>query len=552
MIIWAAMKTHLLTQQPVFETLKKKASKIPNISTLFKQNPQRATQMTVNGPGITLDISKQRINIDVLIELEQLFYRQKTPQAIADLFNGKVVNLTENIPALHTQLRIPKEKQPAKYQDIEIQLQRLEKLVNKIHNGVWRGFSGKRITDVVNLGVGGSDLGPLMVSHALREYATSKSKKLNVYFASTIDGSQVFELLQKLNPETTLFIVASKSFSTIDTLSNADTVRKWLENACQDKNIVMRCHFIGISANKERMKNWGIMPTNQLILWPWVGGRFSLWSTIGLSIALALGTRAFRQLLAGAHDMDQHFLTASPLDNIPVLMALVGIWNINFLDIESHAILPYDGRLKYLPSYLEQLEMESNGKSVTEHGERIPFSTCPVIWGEIGANAQHAFYQLLHQGTSTITADFIIAAQRYESHTGIHHYEPLAAQHELNIANCLAQSSALAFGSSSDKDTHKACYGNQASSTLLLDELNPYTLGSLIACYEHKVFTQAKIWGINPFDQWGVELGKKTALQLLPLLKSSLQPDIQHIKPEFDSSTLMLAKKIAMLRESRK
>lgn len=545
------MKPQPIFRPPEYEALKQLASTMPHLKDLFAQNPDRAKQMTVSAPGILLDFSKQRVTQAVLFGLEQLYYQQKLPEAIADLFSGQHLNPTENRPALHTQLRVPPDRQPMAYQDVEYQLQRLEQLVDQVHMGVRRGFSGKRITDVVNLGVGGSDLGPLMVSQALKEYATPQAKRLQVHFASTLDGSQIFELLQQLNPETTLFLIASKSFTTIDTLSNADTVRQWIRQSCRNDALVMRCHFIGISAHADRMDEWGILPDNQLLLWPWVGGRFSLWSTIGTAIALALGAKAFRQLLAGAHRMDQHFLKSPPLNNLPVLMALVGVWNINFLGVDSHAILPYDGRLKYLPPYIEQLEMESNGKSITTEGKRVDFATSPIIWGEIGANAQHAFYQLLHQGTVPVVADFIIAAQRYESHIGAHHYAELVAQHELNLANCLAQSRALAFGNATNnppQNEHKVCAGNQASSTLLLDELNPYTLGSLLACYEHKVFTQARLWGINPFDQWGVELGKQVALQLQPLITPGDESSPSLDRSALDSSTLQLAARIAQLR----
>lgn len=542
------MKTQLLTQQPVFKALQQQAADVPHLTELFRQNPQRAQQMSITGPGMLLDYSKQRVDGAVLQGLEQLFYQLKLPQAIDNLFSGAVVNPSENRPALHTQLRVPADKQPEFYQDIEHQLQRMAELVDKVHSGVWRGFSGKRITDVVNLGVGGSDLGPLMVTEALKEYAVLESRAVKVHFASTIDGSQVFDLLNRLNPETTLFLVVSKSFNTIDTLSNADTVRAWFKQACSNDTLVLRCHFIGISADTIRMAQWGIVPENQLLLWAWVGGRFSLWSSVGMAIALALGMKPFRQLLAGAHAMDQHFRFANPIKNIPVMMALLGIWNVNFLEINAHAILPYDGRLKYFHSYLEQLEMESNGKSVTQDGQPVDYATCPVLWGAIGANAQHAFYQLLHQGTVSVSADFIVAAQRYEGNIGVQHSSFLFAQHELNLANCLAQSRVLAFGSHGSglnikSDVHKLCSGNQPSSTLMLDELNPYTLGALVACYEHKVFTQAMIWGINPFDQWGVELGKQVALQLQPLLSDLNGQDVA-----LDSSTRQLAEQIARLR----
>ncbi|OPX54377.1 glucose-6-phosphate isomerase [Oceanospirillum multiglobuliferum] len=534
------MKIQLLNQQPVFKALQDQAVKVPHLAELFQQNPHRAQQMSIESAGICLDYSKQRVTDQVLSELEQLFYQVKLPQSIAELFSGAVVNQSENRAALHTQLRLPAAQQPEAFAVIEQALLQMEALVDQVQQGVWRGFSGKRITDVVNLGVGGSDLGPLMVTQALKEYAEPQAKALKVHFASTIDGSQLFDLLDHLNPETTLFLIASKSFTTIDTLSNADTVRAWLAKACPSETLMLRCHFVGISASADKMQQWGIAPENQLPFWSWVGGRFSLWSTVGCAIALDLGMGVFRQLLAGAYAMDEHFRTAPPLQNIPVMMALLGVWNVNVLDIRAHAILPYDGRLKYFPSYLEQLEMESNGKSVTQSGEPINYATCPVLWGEIGANAQHAFYQLLHQGTQAVAADFILAANRYEASQSEAHYEALIAQHELNIANCLAQSRVLALGNAAvepSDNPFRHYPGNQPSSTLLLDRLDASTLGGLIACYEHKVFTQAVIWGINPFDQWGVELGKQVALQLQAVLAGKGDT-------ELDSSTLHLAAQI--------
>ncbi|MBA4501507.1 glucose-6-phosphate isomerase [Marinobacterium marinum] len=517
------------------------------LATLFQQQPDRGEHCRVEAPHLQLDYSKQRVTDESLQALEQLAESADLPGKRARLFAGEVVNPTENRAAWHTALRVPAEKQTDSQCCVEEQLQRMSVLVEQIQSGVWRGFSGKRIRDVVNLGVGGSDLGPLMVTHALREHARLEARSLQVHFASTIDGSQLFDLLDHLNPETTLFIVSSKSFTTIDTLSNARTVRSWLRSFCDDDALILRCHFVGVSAAKQKMDDWGIPSENQLYFWEWVGGRFSLWSTIGLPIALALGMPVFRRLLAGAHAMDEHFRTAPLLQNLPVMLALLGIWNVNGLDIRAHAILPYDGRLKYFPSYLEQLEMESNGKSVSVEGEPLNHATCPVLWGEIGANAQHAFYQLLHQGTQSVASDFILAARRYENAEHYAHYDELMAQHTLNIANCLAQSRVLAFGNEAvepSDNPFRHYPGNQPSSTLLLDRLEPESLGALVAAYEHKVFTQAVIWNINPFDQWGVELGKQVALQLQPML----EPGNAAGRERLDSSTRALATTINDLR----
>jgi len=340
------------------------------------------------------------------------------------------------------------------------------------------------------------------------------------------------ELLHKLRPETTLFIISSKSFGTIDTLSNAQTARLWLEKAFGQHSQMLKHHFVGVSTKPEKMTEWGIAEENQFLLWDWVGGRYSLWSCIGLPIALTIGVEGFKQLLAGAHAIDQHFQTAPLNQNIPVLMGLLGIWNNNFLDIQTHAVLPYDGRLKYFASYLQQLEMESNGKSIQRNGEKVQLDTCPIVWGEVGPNAQHAFYQLLHQGTQAVSCDFIVPVQRYNSNqfTYAENAEALIEQHHLALSNCLAQSRLLAFGNQAldqaELDSlplYQQYTGNQPSTTILLQELNPYSLGMLIAMYEHKVFVQSVLWNINPFDQWGVEKGKEIANQLLPILNGDVE-----------------------------
>lgn len=543
------MSVERLTQRKAFAALKALQVSVPSLAELFADDPERGSRYRVCAASLTLDFSKQRVNDQVLETLLLLAGEVELPRCIDAMFAGERVNLSEGRAALHTALRRPADQLPQALRCVEEQLQRMAQLVDKIQSGVWRGYSGKRITDVVNLGVGGSDLGPLMVTHALKEYTQPQADGLCVHFASTIDGSQLFDLLDRLNPETTLFTIASKSFTTIDTLSNANTVRSWLGSYCQDSELLHRCHFVGMSASVEKMSAWGLPEANQLEFWDWVGGRFSLWSTIGLPIALSLGMPVFRRLLAGAHQMDEHFRTAPPLHNLPMMLALLGVWNVNCLDIRAHAILPYDGRLKYFPSYLEQLEMESNGKSVTSRGEPLDYATCPVLWGEIGANAQHAFYQLLHQGTQAVASDFILAAARYDSVRHYAHYEELVAQHELNIANCLAQSRVLALGNAAVEATDNPFRnypGNQPSSTLLLNQLTPESLGALIAAYEHKVFAQAVLWGINPFDQWGVELGKQVALQLQPLLASCADGHASLL----DSSTLQLAHSIQTLRSS--
>jgi glucose-6-phosphate isomerase len=402
-----------------------------------------------------------------------------------------------------------------------------------VHAGQWRGYSGLPVDTIVNIGVGGSDLGPFMASRALTDARVEGARKLEIIFVSTMDGSQIAERLGSLNPATTLFIISSKSFTTIDTLSNANTALHWLRQASgAEDEVLFRRHFIGISADNERMASWGIPPNSRLALWDWIGGRYSMWSAIGLPIALEIGMDGFRQLLAGAHQMDRHFRHTPFEQNLPVMLAMVGIWNINFLNIRAHAILPYDGRLSHLPSYLEQLEMESNGKSVSRDGNDIDYNTCPILWGEIGPNAQHAFYQLLHQGTESVMCDFVVPARRYHDSGN----PDLQQQHKLTLANCLAQSRILALGDTVIDGDDAAPYfkryrGNQPSTTILLDELTPNSIGQLIALYEHKVFVQSVIWNINPFDQWGVELGKQMATTVMdPLSRIGTDPD-------FDSST---------------
>lgn len=497
---------------------------------------------------LLLDFSKQRILPETFKQLTELAEASELTKHIERLFEGDIVNQSEQRPALHTALRAPKSAR-IEYQgrnvidEVYESLASMEEIVTQIHAGQWRGFSGEPITTIVNIGVGGSDLGPMMACKALAEFRAPTEQKLEFIFVSSMDGSQLAEVLDHLNPANTLFILASKSFTTIDTLANGATAREWLCNASGlDDTLLMKRHFIGVTAVPDKANEWGIPCENQLHFAQWVGGRYSLWSAIGLPIALKIGMTGFRQLLDGAHSMDQHFRNTPFERNLPVLLALTEIWNINFLDIHAHAILPYDGRLAHLPAYLEQLEMESNGKSVTQSGEPVTRRTCPVLWGEVGPNAQHAFYQLLHQGTEKVMSDFILPARRYDEHS-----EELKKQHRLALANCLAQSRTLALGDDVIKQAetapaHKRYPGNQPSTTFLLDELNPYNFGALIALYEHKVYTQAVIWNINPFDQWGVELGKVMANELLESIEN-------HETGNFDGATNALLTEIHALNQ---
>jgi glucose-6-phosphate isomerase len=527
---WRALAGHAATMR---ET---------HLRDLFATGSGRHATFSRRAAGLTLDLSKQRLSDETLRLLLDLAREVDLPAAIQALFEGRRVNVSEDRPALHTALRLPPDARlMVEGEDlvagVHVTLDRMADMVARFHAGQWRGATGRAICDVVNLGVGGSDLGPLMVTHALADYRPQGVHRVEVHFASTMDGSQLADYLARLNPETTLFVLSSKSFTTIDTLSNARTARDWLLSRLVverggDKRgegvepaLVMRQHFIGVSASPGKMNEWGIAHDHQLEFWEWVGGRYSLWGAIGLPIALVVGMEHFRELLAGAHAMDCHFREAGLDDNLPVLLALAGIWNVNFLDIRAHSILPYDGRLEYFAAYLEQLEMESNGKSVTHEGREVNYSTCPVLWGQLGPNAQHAFYQLLHQGTQSVECDFIAPLRRYEEVADEATRAHLMGQHRLALANCFAQSRLLMLGDDALDDegprpSHKRYRGNQPSSTLLLDRLTPTTLGALIALYEHKVFVQATLWDINPFDQWGVELGKTIAGETRRILES--------------------------------
>lgn len=524
-----------------------------SLAALFAQDDTRTQRFSAQSGALYMDYSKQCLDDTVLENLLSLANSCELSARIQSLLQGAMVNISEERAALHTALRLPA---TANLQldnqdvvaDVHQSLGQVERLSERVRSGTWRGFSGKAITDVVNIGVGGSDLGPLMATTALDEWADTC---VEVHFVSNMDGTQLDNLLKHLNPETTLFIISSKSFGTIDTLSNAKTALSWLlataKRRAGTEDSVLRRHFIGISANSKKMSDWGIHPEHQLQLWEWVGGRFSLWSAIGLAIAIRIGMSGFKELLAGAHSMDEHFAQADFAENLPVLLGLIAVWNSTFLQVNAHTVLPYDGRLSYLPSYLTQLEMESNGKSVTQYGECIDYDTCPILWGEIGSNAQHAFYQLLHQGTQQVSCDFIACVRRYSDEAK---NTPLQQQHELSLANCLAQSRVLAFGNAAiaetdgqvacEADKYKYYRGNQPSTTLLINELTPHSLGALIALYEHKVYVMASIWDINPFDQWGVEMGK----QMAESVHAAMQ---QEGGTQFDTSTNQLLKHIKQL-----
>lgn len=530
-------KTTLTPQQKLEQLMEQ--HKTVHLTELFDKEQDRFAKYCVGCEDLVFDFSKQRINQPILDALVQLAESKQLNKWIDTLFSQNKINYTEQREAMHWALRLPADNQvyPELAKQVSDQLERMYQLVNKIHEGQYRGATGEVIQDVVNIGVGGSDLGPLMVSHALSDFKVKTAKPLNIRFVSTMDGSQLSDILHQLRPETTLFIVSSKSFSTIDTLSNAHTARKWLEKALGRESSILKSHFIGVSTKPDKMTEWGIHPDNQFLLWDWVGGRYSLWSCIGLPIALTIGVEGFKAFLAGAHGIDEHFRTTEFHQNIPVLMGLMGIWNTNYLNLKTHAVLPYDGRLKYFTSYLQQLEMESNGKSTQRNGQKVENTTCPIVWGEVGPNARHAFYQLLHQGTQKVSCDFIAPMHRYNANhfTYVENADALIDQHLLALSNCLAQSRLLAFGNDALKvdqreqlPAYKQYEGNQPSTTMLLKELSPRTMGKLIALYEHKVFVQSVIWDINPFDQWGVEKGKEIANDLLPILNGE-SSDLSHL-----------------------
>jgi len=512
------------TEKQTWQALQDHAAKTGNrhLSELLQADGSRFETFSRRHGNLLFDFSKQRVTSETIELLCGLARECDLDAWIEKLFSGEVVNDSENRPALHTALRLPAGSELRVnggniVDGIHETCTRMEQIVAQIHAGEWHGYSGLPVKTIVNIGVGGSDLGPFMACKALSDWRQAAARKLDIFFVSTMDGSQLVDHLGDIDPATTLFIISSKSFTTIDTLSNANTALQWLrhESGASDEELYRR-HFIGVSADRGKMTAWGISPDNQLDLWDWVGGRYSMWSAIGLPVALQIGMDGFREMLAGAHLMDYHFRNTPFEANLPVLLAMVGIWNINFLDIRAHAILPYDGRLSHLPAYLQQLEMESNGKSVSRDGEAIDYHSCPILWGEIGPNAQHAFYQLLHQGTEAVMCDFVVPARRYQDSGN----PELQQQHRLTLANCLAQSRILALGDSvldagEDAPVYKRYRGNQPSTTIVLDELTPQSLGQLIALYEHKVFVQSVIWNINPFDQWGVELGKQMATTLI-------------------------------------
>jgi glucose-6-phosphate isomerase len=527
------------TELPAWKDLQAHAAelKLRHLRQLFLDDSLRFEHLSVTELDFLYDFTRQRLTPNTIELLLALARDCKLEQRIQALFAGEPVNNTERRAAMHMALRNTAER-PIVIEghdvmpDVRRELAKMREFVTGVHEGRITGAKGARFTDVVNIGIGGSDLGIVMATEALGRY---RNRAIRLHCVSNIDGVELSEVMQQVNPATTLFVICSKTFTTLETLSNATAAREWLVGELGEAAVAR--HFVAVSTNHKAMDAFGIAPGARFTMWDWVGGRYSLWSAVGLSIALALGMSLFELVLQGGHDMDEHFRTTPLERNLPVLMGLIGVWNGNFLDHDSLAVLPYDRRLHRFSAYLQQLEMESNGKSVTRDGYAIEHTTGTVVWGEPGSNAQHSFFQLLHQGTARVTMDFIApvnASSRFQK------------QHDLALANCFAQAEAFAFGQTelqvreelAARGTpeaeiqrllpHKVHVGNRPSSLILFPRLGPRTLGRLIAWYEHKVFVQSVIWDVNPFDQWGVELGKKLAGSMAPAVQQAAWPDGPH------------------------
>ncbi|GEM44860.1 glucose-6-phosphate isomerase [Deinococcus cellulosilyticus] len=535
------------TELPAWKALEAHYQKIQNqhLRDLFAQDPTRGERLTAEADGLFLDYSKNRLTDETLKLLLDLAREAGVAEHREKMFSGERINTTENRAVLHTALRAPGDAEVLVdgenvVPEVHAVLDRMAAFSDRVRSGEWLGYTGKRIRTVVNIGIGGSDLGPVMAYEALRAYS---DRNITCKFVSNVDGTDFAEAVHGLNPEETLFVVSSKTFTTIETLTNAHTAREWLLKGLKDEAAVAK-HFVAVSTNAGEVSKFGIDTNNMFGFWDWVGGRYSMDSAIGLSLMIAIGPDNFRDMLAGFHAMDRHFRTAPLQSNLPVLMGLIGVWYNNFFGAESVAILPYDQYLARFSAYLQQLDMESNGKYVRFDGQVVNYQTGPIVWGQPGTNGQHAFYQLIHQGTKLIPADFIGFAQSLN---------PSGRHHDLLMANFFAQTEALAFGKTSDEVAaegisgslvqHKTFEGNRPTNTLIAQKLTPFVLGQLIALYEHKVFVQGVIWDINSFDQWGVELGKVLANRITPELEAAGMPELKH-----DSSTNHLIRLYRQLR----
>ena len=536
-----------LTQRSSWKALEEHYQKVRDLHlrTLFAEEPGRGERFALEAAGIYLDYSKNRITGETLRLLLALAEDSGLHERIEAMFRGDKINVTENRAVLHVALRAPKEE--AIFVDgenvvpeVHAVLDKMTDFSNRVRSGAWRGYTGKRMRNIINIGIGGSDLGPSMAYDALRYFS---DRSLTVRFVSNIDGNEFVEATRDLDPAETLFIVSSKTFTTLETLTNARSAREWCVQALGSEQAVAK-HFVAVSTNTEEVEKFGIDTANMFEFWDWVGGRYSYDSAIGLSLMIAIGPERFREMLAGFHAMDVHFRTAPFERSLPVLLGLIGIWYNNFFGAETVAVLPYDHYLGRLPAYLQQLDMESDGKHVDLEGRPVNYQTGPIIWGQPGTNGQHAFYQLIHQGTKLIPCDFIGFCQALN---------PLGLHHDLLMANFFAQTEALAFGKTAEEVAaegvpafqvpHRTFEGNRPTNTILADRLTPETLGKLIALYEHKVFVQGTIWDIDSFNQWGVELGKVLANRIIPELESTGEPRLAH-----DSSTNTLIRRYRRLR----
>ncbi|GHO95360.1 glucose-6-phosphate isomerase [Reticulibacter mediterranei] len=536
-----------LTQRPSWKALSEHYQKVKDLHlrTLFAEDNQRGKRFALDAAGIYFDYSKNRLTDETIRLLLDLANSSGLRERIDAMFRGDKINVTEQRAVLHVALRAPKDQSivvdgenvvPA----VHAVLDKMANFSNRVRSGAWTGYTGKRIRSIVNIGIGGSDLGPYMAYDALKHYS---DRDLTCRFVSNIDGTDFVEATHDLDPAETLFVISSKTFTTLETLTNARSARDWCVKALGSEDAVAK-HFVAVSTNEKEVAKFGIDTANMFEFWDWVGGRYSYDSAIGLSLMIAIGPEQFHEMLAGFHEIDEHFRTAPFERNLPVLLGLIGIWYNNFFGAETVAILPYDQYLGRLPSYLQQLDMESNGKHVDLEGNTVNYQTGPIIWGQPGTNGQHAFYQLIHQGTKLIPADFI----------GFNHsLNPIGRHHDLLMANFFAQTEALAFGKTSQEVAadgvpafqvpHRTFEGNHPTNTILFERLTPNTLGKIIALYEHKVFVQGTIWNINSFDQWGVELGKVLANRIIPELESAEAPKLSH-----DSSTNTLIQRYRAAR----
>jgi glucose-6-phosphate isomerase len=540
-----------LTERPAWKALRTHydSARTLSLSRLFADDPERGKRLALDGAGFYLDYSKNLVTEETLKLLVKLAEESDLRSRIEAMFRGDKINITENRSVLHVALRAPRgtsilidgENVVAQVHDV---LDKMTIFSNRVRAGDWKGYTGKRIRNIINIGIGGSDLGPVMAYEALKHYS---DRSMTFRFVSNVDGTDFVEATRDLDPAETLFIVSSKTFTTLETMTNAESARQWLLDGLGGDPKAIAKHFVAVSTNRAKVSEFGIDPANMFEFWDWVGGRYSMDSAIGLSTMVAIGPDHFRALLEGFHEMDEHFRTAAFEENLPVLMGLLTIWYTDFFGAQTVAVLPYEQYLKRFPAYLQQLTMESNGKHVTLEGAKVTYDTGPIYWGEPGTNGQHSFYQLIHQGTRLIPCDFIAFAQALN---------PIGRHHDFLMANVFAQTEALAFGKTADEVRaegtpewlvpHRVFEGNRPSNTILGEWLTPTALGGLVALYEHAVFTQGAIWNIDSFDQWGVELGKVLAQRIIPELERKDDPDLKH-----DSSTNTLIRRYRKMKETR-